>query len=371
MGNDFLWVDDEETLRQLVALLRPSDPLALDTEADSLHHYKESVSLVQIAQAGLHFLVDPLAKLDLSPLWKKMSSGIWILHGADFDLRMMRRIGAKEPGQVFDTMLGAQILGFSAFGYAALVEHFYGTKLSKKNQKADWSIRPLNRSMLDYAVQDTRYLEGILHEMTQLLYMEGRLEWHEQSCARVVRTSLISREEEPGNEWRLTGSNRLTPQGLAILKSIWHWREQEAEKADLPVFKVMNNDMLLDLAQWASESLKMPPPAFPHWPHRMSHTRNEKLIAAVEEGRTAEPIAKLPSKPRLRHDAKADARMEKLRKGRDEIAEKLKLDASFIASKSTLLEIARDPENGPAKLVAEDRWCPWQAELIKPVITSL
>lgn len=371
MGNDFLWVDDVETLRQLTAVLRPEDPLALDTEADSLHHYKESVSLVQIAQAGHHFLVDPLANLDLSPLWKKMAGATWILQGADFDLRMMRRIGAQEPGAVFDTMLGAQILGFSAFGYAALVEHFYGTKLSKKNQKADWSQRPLSHSMLDYAVQDTRYLEGILHEMTQLLHFAGRLEWHEQSCARVVRTSLISREEEPENVWRLSGSNRLTPVGLAILKSIWHWRELEADKADLPVFKVMNNDTLLDLAEWASESIKMPPPAFPHWPHRMSHGRAEKLIAAVEAGRAAEPIAKLPSKPRLRHDAKADARMEKLRKGRDEIAEKLKLDPSLIASKSTLLEIARDPENGAAKLVAEDRWCQWQADLIDPLVKAL
>lgn len=370
MGNDFLWVDEVETLRQLVGLLRPDSPFALDTEADSLHHYKESVSLVQIAQSGHHFLVDPLADLQLSPLWKKMAGTVWILHGADFDLRMMRRIGAKEPGAVFDTMLGAQLLGFSAFGYAALVEHFYGITLSKKNQKADWSQRPLSHSMLDYAVQDTRYLEGILHEMTQLLHFAGRLEWHEQSCARVVRTSLISREEDPENVWRITGSNRLTPPGLAILKAVWHWREIEAEKADLPVFKVMNNETILDLAEWAAESPKMPPPAFSRWPHRMSHGRAEKLIHTIEEARQAEPIPKLPSKPRLRHDAKADARMEKLRKGRDEIAEKLKLDPSIIASKSTLLDIARDPENGPAKLVAEDRWCPWQAELIAPIIAS-
>lgn len=371
MGNDFLWVDDVETLRQCAALLRPECPFAVDTEADSLHHFKESVCLVQIAQMGHHFLVDPLAELSLLPLWKKMADTVWILHGADFDLRMMRRIGAKEPSAVFDTMLGAQLLGFDAFGYAALVEHFYGIKLSKKNQKADWSVRPLNHSMLDYAVQDTRYLEGILHEMTQLLHHAGRLDWHEQSCARVVRTSLISRGEDPENEWRISGANGLSPQGLAILKSIWYWREAEAGKADLPVFKVMNNDTLVDLAAWASENMQMPPPAFSHWPHRMSHGRAEKLIKAVEAGRTAEPVPRLPSKPRLRHDAKADARMEKLRKGRDEIAAALKLDPSFLASKSTLLEIARDPENGATKLVADDRWCQWQADLIDPIVKTL
>lgn len=371
MGNDFLWVDDVETLRQVTAVLRPDDPFAIDTEADSLHHYKESVCLVQLAQAGFHFLIDPLADLPLAPLWKKLGNSVWILHGADFDLRMMRRIHAQEPGAVFDTMLAAQLLGFHAFGYAALVEHFYKIKLSKSSQKADWSQRPLTRVMLDYAVQDTCYLEGILHEMTQLLHFSGRLEWHMQSCARVVRTSLVSREEDPDNAWRLTGANALSPKALAILKAIWHWREAEAEKADLPVFKVMNNDTLLDLAKWAAEFSHMPPPAFGHWPHRMSHSRGEKLISAIEESRKAEPIPRLPSKPRLKHDPKADVRMEQLRKFRDELAAQLKLDPSIVASKSMLLEVARDPENGPQKLIKEDRWCPWQAELLAPVIKML
>jgi ribonuclease D len=371
MGNDFLWVEDEETLRQMTAILRPDAPFAIDTEADSLHHYKESVSLVQLAQFGHHFLVDPLAGLQLSPLWDKLEGAIWILHGADFDLRMMRRIGAKEPKAVFDTMLGAQLLGFHAFGYAALVDHFYKVKLSKKNQKADWSIRPLNRSMLDYAVQDTRYLEGILHEMTQMLYFAGRLEWHEQACSRVLRTSRVTHEHEPGNEWRITGSNALNPKALAILKAIWEWREVEADRADLPVFKVMNNETILDLARWAADAPHLPPPAFGHWPHRMSHGRGEKLIEAVEGGRKAEPIPRLPAKPRAKHDPKADVRMEQLRKFRDEVAKKLELDASLIASKSTLLEIARDPENGPKRLIAEDRWCPWQNDVLQPVIKTL
>ena len=37
------------------------------------------------------------------------------------------------------------------------------------------------------------------------------------------------------------------------MKELWHWREQEAETVDLPVFKVLHSELLLDLAEWCAE----------------------------------------------------------------------------------------------------------------------
>jgi ribonuclease D len=367
---EYYWVNNEKALDYFITSLRGYFPLALDTEADSLHHYRESVCLIQVSHAEQHFLIDPLDKFPLDDLWPPTSRHTWILHGADFDLRMLRRAGAPEPQAVFDTMLAAQLIGLKAFGYGALVEHFCGIKLEKTSQKADWSRRPLSQTMIDYAVQDTQYLEPIAEALGKILEDKGRREWHEQSCARVVASSQVVRADDPENDWRISGSALLSPQALAIVRELWLWREKEAEAADLPVFKVLHNELLLDLAVWCAEHAKVSPMGAPRWPQRSSPARAERLIQAIEAGRAAPPIPRPPRGERPPRDKDAEARMEKLRIHRDKIAADLELDPTVIGPKSTLQEIARNPDSAAERLIAENRWCPWQWELLKPALVT-
>jgi ribonuclease D len=363
---EFYWVNTPKVLDFFLSSLRGYFPLALDTEADSLHHYRESVCLIQVSHAGQHFLIDPLDQFPLDELWPPTSRHTWILHGADFDLRMLRRAGAPEPQAVFDTMLAAQLIGLQAFGYGALVEQFCGVKLNKGSQKADWSKRPLSQVMIDYAVQDTQYLEALAEILGRQLDDLGRRAWHEQSCARVVASSLVTREADPETEWQIAGSATLSPEARAIVRELWHWREREAETADLPVFKVMHSELLLDLAAWCAAHPKMTPMGAPCWPRRTSPGRAERLVDAIEKGRHAAPVPLPPRPERPPRDRAAEVRMDKLRTYRDKVAAELKIDPTVIAPKSTLQEIARRPETAAAELIAENRWCPWQWELIRP-----
>jgi ribonuclease D len=366
----FVWVNTPKALDYFLTHLRGYFPLALDTEADSLHHYRESVCLIQVSHADEHFLIDPLDSFPLDELWPPTSRHTWILHGADFDLRMLRRAGAHEPQAVFDTMLAAQLVGLKAFGYGALVEQFCGLTLDKGSQKADWSKRPLSQEMIDYAVQDTQYLEPLAEKLGRLLDEKGRREWHEQSCARVVAASQQLREPDPENDWRISGSALLEPEALAIVRELWHWRESEAETADLPVFKVMHGELLLDLAAWCAANPKVPPMGAPCWPRRTSPGRTDRLLKAIESGRSAPPIPRLPRPERPRRDRAAEVRMEKIRVHRDAVAAELGLDPTIIAPKSILQDIARQPETAAAALIAENRWCAWQWELLKPAVTE-
>ncbi len=368
---EFIWVNTPQALDYFITSLRGYFPLALDTEADSLHHYRESVCLIQVTHAEQHFLIDPLDSFPLDELWPPTSRHTWILHGADFDLRMLRRAGAPEPQAVFDTMLAAQLVGEKAFGYGALVERFCGITLNKTSQKADWSRRPLSQMMIDYAVQDTQYLEPIAEALGALLDEKGRRTWHEQSCARVVASSQIVREDDPENDWRISGSALLSPQAQAIVRELWHWREKEAESVDLPVFKVLHNELLLDLAVWCAENPKISPMGAPRWPQRTSPQRAERLIDAIDKGRQAPPVPRLPRAERPPRDKDAEVRMEKLRLHRDAIAADLGLDPTVIAPKSTLQDVARNPDTAPDRLIGENRWCAWQWELLKPSIMQV
>ena len=368
---EFLWVNTPQALDLFINNLRGYFPIALDTEADSLHHYRESVCLIQVTHAGQHFLIDPLDSFPLEELWPPTSRHTWILHGADFDLRMLRRAGAPEPQAVFDTMLAAQLLGLKAFGYGALVEQFCGITLNKGSQKADWSRRPLSQTMIDYAVQDTEYLEPIADALGAQLDDKGRRAWHEQSCARVVESSKSIRQDDPENDWRISGSALLSPQALAIVRELWLWREKEAEAVDLPVFKVLHNELLLDLASWSAANPRVSPMGAPRWPQRSSPARAERLIEAIERGRQAPPVPRPPRGVRPPRDKDAEERVEMLRGHRDKIAADLAIDPTVIAPKSTLQEVSRQPDEAPARLIAEHRWCPWQWELLKPVITTV
>ena len=98
---------------------------------------------------------------------------------------------ARVAGSLASNRCAAK--GLKAFGYGALVERFCGITLEKTSQKADWSRRPLSPAMIDYAVQDTEYLEPIAEALGRQLDELKRREWHEQSCARVVEASKVTR----------------------------------------------------------------------------------------------------------------------------------------------------------------------------------
>jgi len=127
---------------------------AMDLEADSLHKYYEKLSLVQFTDGENHQLIDPLAIEDMQPLKDYLKDAELWMHGADYDIVMMRRDLGIVPPVIWDTQIGARLLGVPKFGYGNLVEHYAGVEISKSSQKADWSKRPLTEKMCEYAIND-------------------------------------------------------------------------------------------------------------------------------------------------------------------------------------------------------------------------
>src|SRR5437773_3692029 len=143
-------IDSDELLADWLPRVRAADWLALDTEADSLHAYPEKLCLIQISLPGADELVDPLASLDLSPLLEALRGRDLILHGADYDLRLLRRAYGFVPASAFETMLAARLLGFLEFGLTHLVKELLEVHLEKGPQTADWARRPLTQRMVNY-----------------------------------------------------------------------------------------------------------------------------------------------------------------------------------------------------------------------------
>src|SRR6266436_639739 len=134
-------------LAELLPQIESVDRVAIDTEADSLHCYKEKLCLLQISVPTRDAIVDPLADVDLGPLRAALAEKEIVLHGADYDLRLLRRNLSFVPKRIFDTVIAARLIGIPEFSLAALVQRYFGIELAKGSQKANWAQRPLPKRM--------------------------------------------------------------------------------------------------------------------------------------------------------------------------------------------------------------------------------
>ncbi|MBI4325093.1 MAG: HRDC domain-containing protein [Chloroflexi bacterium] len=350
-------IDNEKRLVEMLPRLRSSDWIALDTEADSLHAYPEKVCLVQVSLEGADELIDPLRLRDLASFWAALRGRELILHGADYDLRLLRRGFRFAPDRVFDTMLAARLLGYTQFGLTHLVARHLGITLEKGPQTMNWARRPLTDRMIAYARNDTRYLKPLAELLQAGLQEKGRLDWQRESCQRLIAECAQVREPDPETVWRVKGSDRLDRNALAVLRELWRWREREAVKASKPPYFILSHETLVALAVAASKS----EPLEPLLPRFLSSQRRSHLLAAVARG-LAVPADKKPHLPRRIHYRPSDAernRFDELKKRRDRRAAELEIDPTLIASRATLLALAQD------KRTAEDELMSWQRNLLQ------
>ncbi len=340
-------------LEKILPLVERSDRVAIDTEADSLHCYREKLCLLQISLPEGDFLVDPLAGSDLSSFVSTLTKKEIILHGADYDLRLLRRGLNFQPPRVFDTMIAARLLGHREFSYAALVEKFFGVTLTKGSQKANWALRPLSPKMETYARNDTHYLLPLAQKLEGELAARNRLDWFRQSCARAIELAATDRERNGEEAWRIAGSGLIQGRQAAILRAVWNWRDKEAERADRPAFHVLRNDQLLHVARTAAPGSNF---TFRHFSERRARTFNAAVAHAL-----ALPEADWPDTRKRRGTRPSPQELraaDTLRKRRDEAACALDIEPSFIAPRATIDAIAQGNQGAEALLV------PWQRELL-------
>jgi ribonuclease D len=311
--------------------------------------------LVQLALPGRELLVDPLSSCNLKPLWKVLQPNDLIVHGADYDLRLLRKAGGFVPDVIFDTMLAARLLGCRQFGLTDLVFQFLGVPLEKGPQKANWAKRPLTPRMETYALNDVRYLKPLADHLRGQLKLKGRLAWHREACLRLIADCSVPRPVDPEQLWRVRGSHQLSPPALGVLKEIWHWREAEALRTNKPPFFILNPDSMVSIAAAAVNGAAMQA----HLPRRFSPRRQTSLQEAVRRGLANPSPPQSPKRSGRRPTEAEKLRFRQLEQRRDRLAKELGIDPTVIASRAVLLALARDWEQSRQELMS------WQLNLLE------
>jgi ribonuclease D len=355
-------IDQPGQLEPLLAAIGDVGEVVMDTEADNMYRFRVRICLLQFYVRGEVFLVDALAPVELGTLWPLLAKKHLVMHGSDFDLRLLHDFCHFRAKSLFDTMLAAQLLGRARIGLASLIEDNFGVKLDKDGQKANWSRRPITPKLLDYAALDVWYLPALRDILTRELKRLGRLDWLEQQCRAQIEAGTTGFAPPDENDWRIGKSERLRARGQGVLHAVWHWRQDQAQRLDTPPFKVVSNEFLARLAAAADEGA----PADAILGGVNLGKRHARLIgslaAAVRAGLERDPRS-LPRRPgrdpnHIPLTQAEIALLDRIKEERDKIAARISIEPTLIANRSQLSQIARDPRKIGEILL------PWQASLL-------
>lgn len=249
-------VEDPEALQRLVAALEAAPVIAIDTESNSMYAHRERVCLIQFSVLDSDWIVDPLAVEDLSSLAPVLADPEkpTVLHGADYDIRCLKRDYDFRIGGLFDTLIAAQMLGMTRIGLADLLIRFFGVEVDKQFQRHDWGRRPLLPEHLDYARGDTHFLIALRELLMRRLERADRVGHVVEECRIMEDLEPNDRPFDPDDAFRMKGTRSLDDTSMRVLRALFVLREKKAEKLDRPTFKVIPNHTLVDLAKLKPES---------------------------------------------------------------------------------------------------------------------
>lgn len=357
-------ITDNGALRRCMDALVRSKVLALDTEASSFHRYHERICLVQLSDREHTFLVDPMAVTDMSPLGSALADASieWVIHDADYDLRMLKKMWGYHVTTVFDTMVSAELLNEPELGLAALLRKYFGLSVDKKFQKADWGKRPLPADMLAYAAMDTTHLIALRDKLAGDLDRTGRMGWADEEFKALVHIPFETPESEEPPFLRMKGAKTLKPRQLAVLRELHAWRDPIAAKMDRAPFMVLGNDVLIDLS-------KDPPGDLGQLNTRKgigaaTLARNgTAIMAAIERGLSLpkDQWPRLPKAKRWDRDDDFEERLKRLKSERDRLTELHGLRPGIVWANHQLNDIARIRPKDLEELRAIPGVRDWQA----------
>ncbi len=372
----YKYIDTLNTLKDLTLKVKKSKQVAVDTEADSLHHYFEKVCLIQITLGETNYIVDPLVELDLSDFLNALSEKPLILHGADYDLRMLQSsFGFRPKNRIFDTMIAAKLLGYEKFSLAALVNHFFNITLKKQGQKSNWSKRPLTESQLEYACYDTHFLEEIADNLKGELKKLNRHNWFNETVEFMVQSTENNKERDLDNAWQIKGTGHLKDYQLIFLQQIWHWREKKlVQKKISPASRSWGTVTWLNF---------QPGQQTTHRPKQQIFQACRKTTLSAAYTSLEKPLKRLEIQkkqlgPKFRKRAKPvhnKPGYKKLVKALKEecvkVAEKLRMNPSDIANNAALELLASEKPSTLKEVYQCGNIMKWQAKLLYPCIQKI
>ncbi|MBL0343776.1 MAG: HRDC domain-containing protein [Anaerolineales bacterium] len=342
--------------------------VAVDTESNSLHAFREQVCLIQITSSHTDYLIDPLELRDLKLLAPIFSNPRIekVFHAAEYDLICLRRDFGFSFANLFDTMHAARVLGYPAVGLDRLLGDKFNVQMDKRHQKANWAARPLSKEQIHYARLDTHYLFNLRDALEQELREKNRWEFAKDDFMRACLLDEV-KQKTNGESWeRFSGRKDLSLRELTVMAHLCKWREKEAEKLNRPLYKVIMDDTLITLSKnQAQQKVDLSAAGLSE---KQIHLWGDAVLAAIRQGVSA------PLVERRQVEAKNDAflrRLEKLKLWRKSAGQEMGVESDVVLPKPYLSALAENPPKDADELAAMMKDTPSRVEKYGPQILKV
>lgn len=255
-----VYIDTSAKLAALTYLIKQEPMIALDTESNSMHAYRERICLIQVSTRDNDYIIDPLSIDRMDALGEVLADPriLKVFHAAEYDLLCLRRDFAYPITNLFDTMIAARICGIRSVGLNNLLMQFLGVQLDKSHQLDNWGQRPLAEESLRYAQLDTHYLLDLRDILQAELEQRGHIEEAAEAFTEITDDERVheGRNFDPEGFWNIGLPNQLNDQQMAVLREVYLLREQIAQELDKPPFRIFNTQQLIALAQQQPSHLR-------------------------------------------------------------------------------------------------------------------
>ncbi len=371
-------VSSESRLVEVIGHISNEPRVAVDSESNGFFRYHERVCLVQLSSGDTAFLVDPFAIEDLRPLGELLGdlSVEKVFHAGDNDIRSFDRDWGFRVNNVFDTSIAASLVGSQQLSLQAVVEEYVGVKLEKRRnlQRSDWTKRPLSPESMTYAASDVLHLPKAREELLARLTELSRLSWAKEEFEHLESVRYTPPDRELAF-FSIKGSRNLDGRGLAVLLALWQFREKEAKRLDRPVFKVMGDSVLVELASNPTAELSTIKGLGRFGRPPDDRVLRRAINTGVKSGPVTRPIRTLHRAPLSVADReRARDRLKTLKKWRGQLGQDLGLDPSLLWPAASLERLSQHPDSLQTELASTDvrNWQKGEfGSALKKVLTTL
>lgn len=349
------FITTQEGLHALSERLSGCTRIAVDLEAAGFHRYSDRVCLLQISTVSESVVLDTLA-LDPSsairPALEDPACEV-VVHGADYDMRLLDRDLGITPNHLFDTQIAASLIGEPSIGLASLLDKYLDVQVSKKHQRADWAMRPLTQDMLEYAASDTNHLFELADLLSDKVTELNRTTWVREECEAMEALRWSTTEVDPVTRFKQK-ARKLDDRQVHRLREAWLWRDAIAQKRDRAPFRVTGDPILLEAATSQPTSIQ-DLVAIKGMPSRLAEQSGRALLEILDrvDALEEDDLKGYPPRPGGgpgRPLPEEEERMERLKKVRNQISDDLGLQRGVILSNLSLMTIARERPGSLAAL---------------------
>lgn len=369
---NYKFIESDAELKNICEDLLKEKIISVDLEADSMHSFKEKICLIQIASDKEAFLIDPFEIKEVSPFINVLENDdvIKVFHGADFDIRSLDRDYQARVNNLFDTEIACRFLGIKERGLAALLKKNFDVNVDKKFQKVDWAQRPLKQDMIEYSVDDVKYLTRLHDIIHQKLEANRRLSWAKEEFRIQAQVRYENNHVLPLFR-KVKGAGKMDNRSLAVLENLLHVRLLIAQKKDRPLFKILGSSSLMTMAHEKPVTID----------HMLKIRALSRRQADMYGNLCVEAIVKameldygeLPSYPKTRRprkDARVQKRIEYLKKMREKLSNSIGIEPGFLLNNAIIASIAVKNPGTFEDLLEIENVRNWQVEAIGENIIS-